>query len=92
MAYEVLTFIGDFPVAGQPNWSVEFPSLEAAIKAAKEQHEFFKIDDSNEHYTVVMDMDKDTEDEIMWIMYKNDIKEGMKAQEIADTLGYGECP
>jgi hypothetical protein len=92
MPYEVQTFIGDFPLAGQPNWDITFDTLEVAIKAAKDQHTHFKTEDCDEHYTIVIDLDKDTEDEVMWIMYKDEIKEGMKAQEIADTLAYGECP
>jgi hypothetical protein len=92
MTLGVMTFIGDFPVAGQPNWDVNFESLEAAIAAAKEQHAHFKVEENDEHYTVVLDLERSEEDDVLWLMYKDEIKEGMKAQEVAETLAYGECP
>jgi hypothetical protein len=93
MAYGIMTFIGDFPVAGQSNWDITFVALDNAINAAKEQHANFNIEgNDNEHYTIVLDLEKDEEDDIMWLIYKDEIKEGMKAQEVADTLAYGEVP
>jgi hypothetical protein len=92
MTYGVLTFIGDFPVAGQPNWDNKFGFLKNAINAAKEQHEFFKIDENNEHYTVVLDLDKDEDDDVVWIIYQDQESTGMSAMELAEKLAYGECP
>ena len=92
MAYGILTFIGDFPVASQPNWDAIFSSLEMAINAAREQQAHFQIEGTDEHYTVVVDLEKDEDDDVMWIIYKNEEKIGMTAQETAETLAYGECP
>jgi hypothetical protein len=92
MPYEILTFIGDFPLAGQPNWDRRFETYDEAIRAAKEQHVFFKIEDSNEHYTMIIDLDKDEEDDVVWVIYKDSELTGILAQEQADKLAYGECP
>jgi hypothetical protein len=92
MTYEVLTFIGDFPITGQPNWNERFDILEDAIKAAKEQHEQFKIEENNEHYTIIVDLEKEDDDDIVWIIYQDQEQIGLSAKELADRLTYGELP
>jgi len=81
MIYEIITFIGDFPLENQPNWRVKFTALNDAINAAKIQHK--KIND-DKTYTVVLDS-ADC-DHIIWMTYKNVRYSGLKAQKIADDL------
>jgi hypothetical protein len=86
MPYQIVTFIGDFPLAGQPNWDKEFDILRNAIKTAKEQHEYFKVEENNEHYTTILDMDKDEDDDVVWIIYQDQEQSGLNALELADKL------
>jgi hypothetical protein len=92
MPYEIITFLGDFPLESQPNWDRHFETYHEAMRAAKEQHAYFKLEDNDEHYTVIIDLDKDEEDDIIWIRYKDFELTGILAQEEADKLAYGECP
>ena len=92
MTYEVVTFVGDFPVAHQPNWDIKFDKLEDAVVACSSQHEHFKKQENDEHYTVIIDLSKSDEDDIVFMLCKSVAYHGLKAQEYADMLGYGECP
>jgi DNA-directed RNA polymerase subunit F len=90
--YGVITFVGDFPVEGQPEWTTEYQTIIGAIDAAKKQHEQFKVIENDEHYTVVLDLDPNTEDDVKWMIYQNKEIIGEEAQHLADTLAYGEVP
>jgi hypothetical protein len=92
MPYIILTFVGDYPVEGQPNWSKEYSSISEAIKPATDQHFALKEIENDEHYTIIMDDDKDEEDDVVFLLYKGVAYRDSKAQELADTLAYGECP
>lgn len=85
MKYYVISYIGDFPVAHQPTWDIEYPTLKKAIKAAKKQH-IQMILEYPELYTVVMKGDEDTK--VEWIMSKNLIIENdsEEATKLADKL------
>jgi hypothetical protein len=86
MTYAVITFIGDFPVEGQPSWTKEYDTVQEAIDNARLQHATLSID-KDQCYTTVLDLNKGDEEDVMWIIYHGEEKEGLKAQEIADDLG-----
>jgi hypothetical protein len=90
MTYEVVSFTGDFPLAHQPNWDVQYVTRAEAIKEGRLQHELFNIEQHNEHYTMVLDLDKNEDEEVAWIIYQDKEYVGLKAQRLADDLA-GEC-
>jgi hypothetical protein len=90
--YGILTFVGDFPVEGQPEWTTEYSTIVEAIGAASKQHQELKEVENDQHYTVVLDLDPDVEDDVKWIIYQGKEMLGEKAQHLADTLAYGEVP
>jgi DNA-directed RNA polymerase subunit F len=90
--YGVITFVGDFPVEGQSEWTTEYQTIIGAIDAAKKQHEQLKEAENDQHYTVVLDLDPIIEDDVKWILYQGEETIGEEAQHLADTLAYGEIP
>jgi hypothetical protein len=90
--YVVITFVGDFPVEGQPEWTTDYSTIIDAIGAAKRQHQLLKEAENDQHYTVIMDEDPNIEDDVKWIIYQDKETVGEEAQVLADKLAYGEIP
>jgi hypothetical protein len=90
--YGIITFVGDFPVEGQPEWTTEYLSIVEAIGAASKQHQELKDSENDQHYTVVLDLDPNVDDDVKWIIYQDKETVGEEAQMLADKLAYGEVP
>jgi hypothetical protein len=85
-----MSFIGDYPIEHQKYWDDQFEQLESAKIAAREQHNERKKE-YDDLYTIVIDPEKSIEDDVMWIIYKDEEFEALKAQELADDLGSAPC-
>ena len=79
--YQVITMDGDFPIADQPNWGIEFNTLEEAIVKAKEQQDHF----DDEYYTLILI--NNGNDDVAWLTYNGEVYTGEDASTAADILG-----
>jgi hypothetical protein len=89
--YEVITFVGDYPVEDQPCWTEQYHTITQAMTEAIKQHASFMEIENNEHYTVVLDSN-DTSEDVKWIIYQGKELLGDEATALADKLAYGEIP
>lgn len=89
MTYQIMTYIGDYPVESQKYWDVTFPHLIMAEAAARIQHSNLLQISENEHYTVVINVDTEDED-VLFIIYQDRELRDKLAEALADKLAYGE--
>lgn len=87
MPYEILSFIGDYPMEKQPYWDREYIMLKVAIGFAKIQHELLCSvrSDHKKLYTIVIE--KDNDEIVQWITYQGkEINDKIEATKLADQL------
>ena len=85
--YEVITYIGDYPVENQPYWDLRFTSKAEAIAHAKVQHEELKDarpERADDIYTVVQDTNGFA---VNYILYQEqELTDRKLATKLADEL------
>lgn len=82
--YVILSFVGDYPVEGQPYWNEQYDKKEVAIRHAKVQHNIM-VPDHEGLYTIVIE--KENDEVVEYIKYKNlEIRDKIKASKLADEL------
>jgi hypothetical protein len=92
MTYRVCSFIGDYPLDHQMYWHREYKSKQAAMLAARFQHQMIicradVILRKNEIYTVVIDVDENSDEDVYFLINKDkEYTNPKKALDIANQL------